>query len=682
MKISVEWLKDYVEIRETPEQLKDDLTMLGLVVESISPFQGEPVLEIEVTSNRPDCLSHVGVAREISALYKRPLKYPPCAEPLAVPVERIPYEIRIKDRDLCPRYTGLVMDGVRIEASPAWLQHRLEAAGMRPLNNIVDITNYVLLELGHPLHAFDFQRLRKGKIVVARARPGQRIITLDGVERELDEDTLLINDGDGPVAIAGVMGGLDSEIKPDTRTILLECAYFNPPSIRRTAKKLGLSTEASYRFERGADWGDTIQAAARTCLLIQQVAGGEIAGSLKDVYPAKIKPVRIGLRRRKAEALLGVTLEDAFVTSTLERLNFKPAPKGKGKWQVTCPSYRADTELEADVIEEIARFYGYQNVPNTLPRYNSQGLASPVFPFENAARRILLGLGYCEAVNLSFAAENEHNQFAPGNGERVALRNPLTEDTQFLRTTLAPGLVKSARRNFNHGIGEVRLFEIGRVYSLDSQGRPLERNTLGIVGSGGFAGCNWRHSQTAYDFFHLKGAVVALLRGMRSEEAEVVPAAGVRWLNPGDAAALIVGGERAGVLGSLHPDLAEEYKLKQPVFLAEIDFEALCRKVFQPVKYEPLPKYPAAERDLSVVLPREVSYGEIRRGILGLGVSQLVSVELLDVYEGESIPAGKVSMTFRFVFLDRRKTLTVDQVQAFSDNILTFLRSSYNAELR
>ena len=469
MKISVEWLKDYVEIRETPEQLKDDLTMLGLVVESISPFQGEPVLEIEVTSNRPDCLSHVGVARELSALYKRPLKYPPCAEPLAVPVERIPYEIRIKDRDLCPRYTGLVMDGVRIEASPAWLQHRLEAAGMRPLNNIVDITNYVLLELGHPLHAFDFQRLRKGKIVVARARPGQRIITLDGVEREPDEDTLLINDGDGPVAIAGVMGGLDSEIKPDLDLVRHHPGVRSVHDLRTRSSgltqfiQLHVVLHPTMSLGRAHVMGDTIQAAARTCLLIQQVAGGEIAGSLKDVYPAKIKPVRIGLRRRKAEALLGVTLEDAFVTSTLERLNFKPAPKGKGKWQVTCPSYRADTELEADVIEEIARFYGYQNVPNTLPRYNSQGLASPVFPFENAARRILLGLGYCEAVNLSFAAENEHNQFAPGNGERVALRNPLTEDTQFLRTTLAPGLVKSARRNFNHGIGEVRLFEIGRV---------------------------------------------------------------------------------------------------------------------------------------------------------------------------------------------------------------------------
>ena len=441
-------------------------TMLGLLVESITEVHGSPVLEVEVTSNRPDCLSYIGLARELGALYQRPLKNPPVQETLTASPDTIPFKIEIRDPDLCPRYVGLVLDGVRIGESPRWMQKRLEAAGMRPLNNIVDITNYVLLEMGHPLHAFDFDILRQRKIVVSRAKQGAKMKTLDGTDRDLDGDMLMINDGEGPVAIAGVMGGLNSEISQSTTRVLVESAYFQPASIRRTSRKLGLSTEASYRFERGADWENTIPAIARTCYLIQQLAGGRMAGSMLDVYPDKKEPVRILLHQEHVKALLGVELTGDSITSTLQRLNFQTEERGGGIWEVTCPTSRADMELEADLIEELARFHGYQNIPTVLPPSKTVGILSPVYTLENAIRSFMVSLGYCEAVNLSFASESDHTEFSPLEGERVSVRNPLTEDTQFMRTTLAPGLIRSAKRNFNYGSRLVRLFEIGKVYRV------------------------------------------------------------------------------------------------------------------------------------------------------------------------------------------------------------------------
>jgi len=682
MKISIDWLKDYIELPESPQKLQNDLTMAGLVVEGISSCDGDTVLEIEVTANRPDCLNHVGVARELAALYRRPLRLHPAGPRLRLRAERVPYSIEIRDPKLCPRYNGLVLDGIRVEPSPGWMRKRLEACGMRPINNIVDITNYVLLEVGHPLHAFDFDLLSGGRIIVSRAVDGQKMITLDGVERHLDAQMLLINDGAGPVAIAGVMGGLHSEISLSTTRVLLECAYFLPASVRRTSKRLGLSTEASYRFERGVDWNGTVFAIGRTAGLIREHAGGRLAGSWQDVYPGELEPVRIDLKRESAERLLGVGLDDSFVEATLKNLNFRLQRRGKGCWLVTCPSYRADMELEADLVEELARFFGYQNIPTTLPAARTAGSPSPVSACESAARRTLMGLGYSESVHLSFAGSRELEQFHVPGMEPPEIRNPLTEDTQFLRTTLALGLMGSVRRNLNHDTQRVRLFEIGKVFKRGADGLPVERRALGIAGTGGFAGFNWRHPSEEYDFFHLKGTVTGMLSALRSEDFRVVPGTVVPWLNPAEAAKLLVSGVEIGALGSLHPDIQDEYKLRQPVYLAEIDFEALSRRLFAPVRYEPMPRYPSVERDLCVVVGRSVRYAEVREGILGLGLQHLTEVDLIDVYEGSGIPPEKISITLRLVFLDREKTLTIDRIQSFSDNVLAFLRNSFGAELR
>lgn len=682
MKISIEWLRDYVDINESPEKLKEDLSMAGLLVEGITEVQGNTVLEVEVTSNRPDCLSQIGVAREVAALYRRPLRLPPVQEQLSISQERVPYAVEIKDPDLCPRYVAVVLDGITVGPSPQWMQRRLEAAGMRPLNNVVDITNYVLIEMGHPLHAFDFDVLRKGKIVVARALQGDVMRTLDGVDRTLDGEMLMINDGEGPVAIAGVMGGLNSEISTSTRRVLIESAYFQPASIRRTSKKLGLSTEASYRFERGTDWDNTIRAAARACRLIEELAGGRIAGSIKDIYPVRKEPVRILLHRRNLSALLGVEVAAEFIESTLQRLDFRLEKKGEDVWQVTCPTYRADMELEADLIEEVARFYGYQNIPVTLPPSKTPGVHSPVYVIENRVRDILAGQGYSEAVNLSFASDADHTEFAPLEGERVAVSNPLTEDTRFMRTTLAPGLIRSAKRNFNYGQRRVWLFEIGKVYAFGPDATPVERNTLGVLGTGSVAERNWISPAEGYTYFHLKGALSALFQGLRIDSSSFEPTDKVAWLNPADATLITIGGEAVGVCGSLAPDIEEKYKLKQPVYVAEIDFERISRHAFPPVQYQSLPKYPAVERDISIVVSRELPYKKICDGIRGLGISELLELELVDVYEGDKIPPGKVSLSLRLKFLDRERTLTVDRVQGFIDTVTSYLINNHNAGLR
>jgi phenylalanyl-tRNA synthetase beta chain len=682
MKISIEWLKDYVEINESPEKLQEDLTTIGLLVESIDEVHGTPVLDIEVTSNRPDCLSHVGIAREVAAFYHRSLRYPPVQEMLTISSDTVPYEIEIKDKDLCPRYVALVLDGIKVDASPSWMQKRLEAAGMRPLNNIVDITNYVLLELGHPLHAFDYDVLRQGKIVVARARDGQKMETLDGVDRLLDSEMLLINDGDGPVGIAGVMGGLNSEISLSTKRVLLESAYFQPVSIRRTSKKLGLSTEASYRFERGADWENTMSSIARTCYLIEQFAGGHIAGSLKDVYPVRKDPVRILLRRDHATALLGVDVSSEFIESTLQRLDFKIERQGDNAWEVQCPTSRADMELEADLIEELARFFGYQDIPATLPPSKTVGTHSPIYNVENSVRNFMVGQGFSEAINLSFASESDHREFPPLTGERIGVKNPLTEETQFMRSVLAPGLIRSAKRNFNYGRRLIRLFEIGKTFSPGDGGVPVERNKLGILGTGEFAEQNWISPSTDFGFFHLKGLISALMQSIRIRSFEILPTDEVAWLNPTEASILKVGNEIVGVLGSLAHSLEDKYKLKQPVYIAEIDFEALASSAFSPLSYRALSRFPSVERDMSIVVNQNLAYWEIRRKIEELELPELVDVALMDVYEGKSIPGGKVSLTLRLTFQDPERTLTIDRVQDFVDTILSILKQTFGAELR
>jgi phenylalanyl-tRNA synthetase beta chain len=380
--------------------------------------------------------------------------------------------------------------------------------------------------------------------------------------------------------------------------------------------------------------------------------------------------------------LLGVEMTEDFVESTLRLLGFKLEAKGKGVWEVSCPSFRADMELEADLIEELACFYGYQNIPSVLPPSQTAGIHSPVYVLENAIRNLMIGQGYSEALNLSFSSEADHIDFPPQEQGRIAVKNPLTEDTQYMRTTMAAGLVRSAKRNFNFDQKLIRLFEIGKVYGPRPDGIPDERNAVGILGTGGFAGLNWANPSPEYGFFHLKGLVDVLMQGLRIREYTIKPTTNVSWLNPRDAAILEIGGECVGLLGSLSPVLEDKYKLKQPVRLAELDFDRLAKYAFAPVVYASLAKFPSVERDMSIVVSRETTYYAIYSGIMGLGIAELLGIELIDVYEGEKIPKGSISLTLRLTFQDPEKTLTVDRVQGFIDAILSLLTKSFGAGLR
>jgi phenylalanyl-tRNA synthetase beta chain len=392
--------------------------------------------------------------------------------------------------------------------------------------------------------------------------------------------------------------------------------------------------------------------------------------------------VSIELHQKNAAGLLGVDVTDDFIEGTLGRLNFKADRQAPGVWRVTCPSYRVDMELEADLIEELARFYGYDNIPATLPPSKNVGVPSPVYQLESTIRTLMTGQGYHEAVNLSFASESDHADFAPLEGDRIAVRNPLTEDTHYMRTTLAPGLVRSAKRNFNFGQLRVCLFEIGKVYGPGPDAGPSERTMVGILSTGGMADQNWANPQSDFGFFHIKGIVSALLRGLTIPSFEIEGTDAVGWLNPADAALLKINGDAVGVLGSLSPGLEEKYKLKQPVYLAELDFEQLAKCAFAPIQYAPLPRFPLVERDMSIVVDRGLAYRDIRAGIDGLRIEELTGIDLIDVYEGEKIPEGKVSLTLRLTFLDRERTLTVDRVQGFIDTVLSYVVTTFKAGLR
>ncbi|HLV02762.1 MAG TPA: phenylalanine--tRNA ligase subunit beta, partial [Acidobacteriota bacterium] len=485
MKISRKWLEDYVDIdvvSPDASTLADALTMLGLAVELVEEVSGDAILDVDVTTNRPDCLNHYGIARELAAYYRLDLKHPEWGdlEADSVPEEGCSAGVTILDADLCSRYAARVMWDVEIGESPDWLKTRLESIGQRAINNIVDITNYVLFELGHPLHAFDYHRLTDRQIVVRRAKPGETLVTLDGIERKLREDMLVIADASHPVALAGIMGGADSEIGPETKVLLLESAWFQPSSVRSTAGSLGMRTEASYRFERGADLEMPVRALNRTCRLIKEIAGGRIVGPLIDEYPGRETISPIQLRKKRIVHVSGVEIDGQDVEETLRRLEFDVKPSGDGSWTVRPPSFRHDIELEDDLVEEVVRHYGYDRIPVIYPRPEDAGQFQKDEPSLERIISILKGNGFWEAMNWVFTTPDRLKPFFGDEVSAVQISNPLSEADTHLRVSLVPGIVESLRRNLYRGNQDVRLFEIGNVFFLGEDGQNREERRLGL----------------------------------------------------------------------------------------------------------------------------------------------------------------------------------------------------------
>jgi len=679
MKISLSWLKDYVDVDLPLRELLDRLTMIGLVCEEWEERGGDVILDLETYANRPDTLGHLGVAREVAAMLGRPLKEPvwPLVESARKTAELV--DVQIPDEDLCPRYTGIVVQGVEIGPSPDWLRTRIEAMGLRPISNLVDATNYILFATGQPIHAFDLAKIAGGRIVVRRAKKGETIRTLEGKDVALAPEMLVIADEKRPVAIAGVIGGEETGVGGTTRDIFIESAYFDPVSIRKTRKALEIQTDASYRFERGADIGFAPQAARMAASLLSRF-GGRASQDVVDVYPKPRKPKEIVLRAKRAADLLGVDVAEAFIEKTLADLGFALKAANKGAWRVVVPSFRVDIEGEADIIEEIARFFGYDKIPAVLPPFD---VLDPVPSERDRLRRVaqqLFHYGFDEVVNQSFADPEKEAPFAGGRSP-AAIRNPFSIHASILRTALLPGLLRNASHNRNRGAEGIHVFEMGNVYGWAEETCPAEDFTLGLLTTGPLAGPHWKDRPALTDAAHLKGAVEAALEAVR-----YTPLAFEMMDHPffeaGSAVAAVYKGERIGVLGRVRAALLDPYEIKGPVYAAEIQLGALLAKKPFAFAYAPLPKYPAVVRDLSFLIGRDVAYQEIRSAVERAAAPDLESFDLVDRYDGPPIPEAMTSLAMRFVYRNPKATLQSEDADKSEGKILKALRTAFKIHLR
>lgn len=694
MRVSFNWLKDYVEFSLTVKQVADKLTMAGMEVEGLEHLAGDEqglddwALEINVTANRPDCLSVTGIAREVAAITRRGLKLPKAAVKETGEAIKNLVSIEVRDPELCPRYAGRVITGIKVGPSPAWMQRRLQAVGVRAINNVVDVTNYVLMELGHPLHAFDYGRLDGRMIIVRAAAEGEPFTTLDGVERKLAQGMLLICDGTRPVALAGVMGGQNSEVGDDTTDIFIESAYFDPVSVRRTSKRLGLHTEASHRFERGADPEGLIAALDRAAGLILELAGGKAATGRVDEYPKAITMPEVRVRLEKVNAVLGAGLEKKEVADILKRLKIGMKREGDGFITVQAPTFRPDLTREVDLVEEIARIHGYGKIRSEMPAY----LMAPRTNDRNRdasykVKEALLSLGYNEVINYSFINPADFDRIAlPEDDIRrrgITVQNPLTVEQSVMRTTLVPSLLSNMAWNFTRGVRDLKFFELSKVFL--SGGRPgLPEEPLRVAGlaAGSRTGSLWDGRDGGVDFFDIKGAVEVLLERLKIAGAVYRPAQDVPFLHPGKGAWLMVGGREAGFAGQVHPDVMARYDIPLGAYIFELDLQSLLDMGGEEPRYSPLPKYPSVARDIAVILAADIASSSVVKTIESLKIDLIEEVRLFDYYAGKPIPEGKKSLAYNITYRAATRTLTDEEVNEVHQGVVSALKDRLGAEIR
>jgi phenylalanyl-tRNA synthetase beta chain len=689
MKISYNWLREFVATTTPAAELGEKLTNIGLAVEAVHQVDDDFILDFDLTSNRPDCLSHAGIAREVAALEGLELRFQDTRAFTASGKSQQGIAIEIKDPTLCPRYAGRVVKGVKIGPSPEWLVRRLEAIGQRSINNVADITNYVLHELGQPLHAFDVAQLNGKQIIVRRAAAGERIRTLDGVDRELEGDMLVIADAVRPVALAGIMGGEDSEISDETTDVLIESAYFNPDSVRRTARRLGLHTEASHRFERGTDPEGVLRAQERCVQLIRELAGGEsVAPYPLDDYPEP-QPVKVvTLRPSRIYRLTGLSAGEAEIERILTRLGFEPCGSDEAATlRFKVPSWRVDISREEDLVEEVARFIGFDKIEAELP---SSAIAGDYYPTERrkrALRTSLSLLGFDEAINFSFVdtSYDEQVEVLPDLASHridqarfLTLRNPIVENWTRMRATLIPGLLESVRRNFNHGNRDLKLFELGRIFaesSVDGQ-LPKEQEAFALALTGGALDEGHAVPLRELDFYDLKAAIETACDAVRLPPPQF-EAAEVAHLRQGQSARIVLNGRQVGSAGRLAEKLAAPHKFRQPVFVAELDLTALLAFGEEESRYTPLPRFPAVQRDVSLIVDRRVTLADALRLVRSLEIAEREDVSFVAVYEGSNIPEGYKSLTIRVAYRAADRTLRDEEVERIHARIVHALETEF-----
>lgn len=687
MLISYAWLRELTGTRLTPQELRDRLTMVGLAIDAVDTHAADSVLDVEVPSNRPDCLSHVGIAREVTVIERGQLTLPVVNEPPIDGSTAAFTSVEIEDVDLCPRYAARLVRGVKIGPSPEWLVKRLETIGQRSINNVADITNYVLHEVGQPLHAFDFQKLSDRRIVVRRAVADETLTTLDGVERKLTIEMLVIADARRPVALAGIMGGADSEISEATTDVLIESAYFDPDSVRKTARSLGMDTEASRRFERGADPDGVLRAQSRCIELICQLAGGVATEDAIDVYP-NVRPQRIAtIRRARVAELTSLAVETGDIKRILGGLAFELLAENESELSFRVPSWRIDVEQEEDLVEEVARHTGYDRIGSALPPSPSSGAYQPTEMKQRALRLALSSCGFDEAISFSFIQQQTEFDLIPALAESQVIQpqlvNPIIEDASWMRSTLLPGLLAAARHNFNHGIRDVRLFEIGKVFGNAGAGElPEEILALGLVATGGAIEANRAIADRDIDFFDLKGALEAALDWMRLSPLDYSNSEAKHLRGGQSARVSLPTGETIGWVGRLSEPLAASYKFRQPVFVAELDLSALLSGPEKTAHYAPLARYPAVVRDISLLLDRDVQLAGLLDAVNEQRVTDCRGAKLVGVYEGPHVPPDKRSVTIRIEYRSDERTLKDEEVEERHSQLTAALLKRFSAEQR
>ncbi len=704
MKILVSWLRELVDVPVTPARLASDLHMAGFEVASVEPAPGAPaegddaVIDLEITANRPDCLGALGIAREVATLYDTPLKMPSLSTlGEADATQAGDLRVTIEDPDRCPRYCGALAE-VQVAPSPAWMQQRLAAAGIRAINNIVDITNYVLLELGHPMHAFDFERLAGHELRIRTARPGERVTTLDGQNRALEPDILVIADGTRPQAIGGVMGGADSEVSGTTHLIALESAWFEPSGIRRTSRRLGLSTEASYRFERGADIEAPPLALARACALLEKTGAGRALPGFVDAYPAKRERRLVAIDTARVARVLGANVPTSEITRTLEGLGFgvvpqaasvdavsvpRPDAESSTCLSVTVPSWRIDVGRDVDLIEEIARHFGYDRLPTTFPTLE-QTPAEPDgrLQRDRLVRRLAAAAGFAEAETFSFVERAAALSFAVAS-DLVDILNPLSEQFAVLRPSLLPGVVDAVAHNRRRGQEDARLFELGTVFTTGGG----ERRALALAWVGAGTPGHWSGSGRPVDFFDMKGAVELIAAGL-GITVELTPEERP-YLVRGRAAAVLAGataGRTIGVVGQLAPALAaaRDVPAQAEIYVAEVDLDAMIDVDSSVLMFRsaPPPRHPAVVRDISIIVDDVLPAAVVRGTIHAAAPATLLRVREFDRYQGKGVPEGCVSLSYRFTFQAPDRTLTDADVQRAMTDIVEALIREHGAVQR
>lgn len=666
--------------------LLDPGAPVGRPIAEVLPIV-DTVLTVNATPNRPDWLSHLGVARELVALGGTRLRMPE-ARPLesgAATAERIAVEIRAPDR--CGRYAARVVEGVSFGPSPLWMQQRLLACGVRALGNVIDVTNYVLLELGHPLHAFDLDRIRGGRIVVRTAAPGETLVTLDDKERRLVEEDLVIADGERALVLAGVMGGAEAEVGPQTTRVLLESAWFHPTSIRRSARRHGLHTESSHRFERGADMEAARYALDRAAQLVQQLAGGEVRVGVVDEWPGRRERPRVALRWKRVDELLGVPVPPAESKGILESLGFQPVESSEEKATFAVPSWRTDVGLEADLIEEVARIRGYGKVPAQPPR------AAAIPPVRQRAARVearireaLSAAGLDEVLHYAFVDPKDLAALDPAGApvKALPLRNPLAETQSVMRTSLLPGLLRNAAFNRNRQVEDLRVYELGPIFLPEPARDAPVREPLRLAGLvfGNRRPASWAEPSQPVDFYDCKGVVESVLSALGIRDA-TWEAGDAGWLHPRSACRVRLGDRELGQLGELHPVVADRFDLPRGIYVFDLDFAALAEAARLLPRFGGVPRFPAVLRDLAVVVPVEVSAARIEAVLRGPAGEGLVEgVELFDVYQGPQVGEGRKNLAFAIRYRAPDRTLTDEEIHRVHGALVEALAREVGAELR